>query len=375
MTRTGAAAADRLPERPPISSPPRLQPSDVATAGRRRFAQQPALGLAGLLLVVPVAWLLAFGAGGAESSLLVLGPLVTYALPIIAMVAFWWEDWPGTRLRASWSGWADTLLIAVAAVVLTGVGQAIAGHVDVRGIFDPTPGPGDAPTYPATLPLAAAAFVVMLQLSLVCEGWPLRRLPPLPAGVLAVAISWLAALVLYGALAEVDPPAGSGLAERHGPIAGAELGALLVLIGGWQVWFYVAWRGWPFSAIDRRSVRLLAANAAVIGGGVLTYVLVHDAAGVGAAQITAAAGSFVAAGLLVGMLLEDWLQNRVATLAGILVLAAALELVLQAYAAGQDWGRGSADEWVAHVGLNAIGVSVILHVAIGRRWPLADHQG
>ena len=66
-----------------------------------------------------------------------LGPLVTYSLPLIAMVAFWWEDWPGTRLRASWSGWADTLLIACGAVVLTGVGQAIAGGLDVRALFSP----------------------------------------------------------------------------------------------------------------------------------------------------------------------------------------------------------------------------------------------
>jgi hypothetical protein len=33
--------------------------------------------------------------------------------------------------------------------------------------------------------------------------------------------------------------------------------------------------------------------------------------------------------------------------------------------------RVSADEWVTHVGLNALGVSIVLHVAIGRRWPFA----
>lgn len=45
--------------------------------------------------------------------MLVIGPLVTFALPLIAMVAFWWNDWPGTRLRAEWSGWADTALLPV----------------------------------------------------------------------------------------------------------------------------------------------------------------------------------------------------------------------------------------------------------------------
>jgi hypothetical protein len=43
---------DRLPERPPISAPPELDGSTSLAAERR----QPRLGLAGLLLVVPVAW-------------------------------------------------------------------------------------------------------------------------------------------------------------------------------------------------------------------------------------------------------------------------------------------------------------------------------
>ena len=363
----GGGVPDRLPERPPISAP--------LTPRRERLARQPGLGVAGLALVVPVACLLAVGAGGAEPSLLVLGPLVTFALPVVAMVAFWWEDWPGTRLRPSRSGWADTLLIAVAAVVLTGLGQAVAGGLDPRGIFDPAPGPGHAPTFPATLPLGGAAFVVMLQLTLVCEGWPLRRLPPVPAGMLALAVSWLAALGLYAALAEVRPGAGSGLAPRTGPIPAADLGALLVLIGAWQVWFYVVWRGRPFSRIDDRGLRLAVANAVVIGGGALTYLLAHEVGGVDPADIAAAAGAFVAAGLLLGMLFEDWLQDRLgdlATLGAVVVLAAALALLLWGYAAGRDWTRGSAADWVGHAALNAIGVAVILHVAVGRRWPFPD---
>ena len=254
--------------------------------------------------------------------------------------------------------------------MLTAAGQAIAGRFDLRGIFDPTPGPGDAPTFPATLPLAGAAFVAMLQLSLVCERWPLQRLPRVPAGLIALAVSWVVALVLYAALADVEPPAGAGLAAREGPLGGAELGALLVLAGAWQVLFYVAWQGWPFTAIHGRAARLVAANAAVLGGAGVTYVLAHDAAGVGAARITAVAGAFVAAGLLVGMLLEGWLRNPGTVLAAVLALAAALELALQAYARTRDWTRGSPDEWVAHAGLNAIGVAVILHVGVGRRWPL-----
>jgi hypothetical protein len=90
----------------------------------------------GLSLVLPVALLLALGAGGAEPSLRVLAPLVTFGLPVVAMVAFWWEDWPGTALGPSWSGWADTVLIVVAAVLLTVLGQLVVGHADV-GVVRP----------------------------------------------------------------------------------------------------------------------------------------------------------------------------------------------------------------------------------------------
>jgi hypothetical protein len=78
------------------------------------------------------------------------------------------------------------------------------------------------------------------------------------------------------------------------------------------------------------------------------------------------------------MLLDGWLRTylspgreRLITLAGIVLLATALALLLTAYADGRHFTRASPDEWVSHVALDAIGVSVILHVAIGRRWPFA----
>jgi hypothetical protein len=372
MTVTELAASNTvapLSARPPISAP----------RESRRPAQpsQPALDLRGLLLVVPIATALAVGIGG-DGSTFVLGPLVTYALPLVVMVAFWWEDWPGTRLQASWSGWADTALIAGGAVVLTGIGQVIAGGLDITGLFDPYPGPGHVPTFPATMPLAGAAFVAMLQLTLVGEGWPLRRLPRLPAGLLAVAVSWAVALVVYFALVRVDPPAGSDVIARHGPVPGAELGAALVLIGAWQVLFYVVWRGWPFSTIATRAARLTSAHAVVLGGGILTYVIAHELLGLDTARIAAVAGCFVAAGLLFGMLFDDWLAGlaarveRAALLLATLALSALLAGALSATADALHVAR--ADEWVEHASLNALSTSIILHVAIGRRWPLLRHD-
>src|SRR6266550_1789210 len=145
---------------------------DTLEPQQERLARQPALGVTGLLLVVPVAVLLAFAADGAQGSTILLGPFAVFALAPIAMIAFWWENWPGTRLRPSWSGWVDTLLIAAIAVVMTMIGQLLVGHFDLRGIFSPNPAPNHSPVFPITLPLAGAAFVAIMQLTFVCERWP-----------------------------------------------------------------------------------------------------------------------------------------------------------------------------------------------------------
>jgi hypothetical protein len=363
--------------RPSISAPLELQSRTTRTEQRRRWARQPRLGALGVLLVLPVAALLAVAAGGPESSLLVLGPLVTFGLPVIAMIAFWWDDWPGTTLRVSWSGWADTVLVVVAAIGLTLLGQAVVGgRLDVRAVFDPTAGVRHVPTFPVTMPIAATAFVAMLQLTLVSEGWPLRgRLGRTTAGLAALVVAWMIALLVYVLVLGGRPF--SGAPPTRGLLAGAELGALLTLVGAWQVGVFVLWRGWPAARSARRAVRLVTGNALVLAGAVLTYGLAP--AGVAdSGALSGAAGSFVAAGLIFGMLFEGFLRDRlratterVALFALTVVTAAGLDFGLRAYASPLAWTRGSADDWVTHASLNAIGVGVILHVAIGRRWPFA----
>jgi hypothetical protein len=225
------------------------------------------------------------------------------------------------------------------------------------------------------LPLGAAAFVAMLQLTLVGEGWPLRRFRPLPAGLLAVAASWAVALVVFFVLVRVDPLPGSAVVARHGPVPGADLGAALVLVGAWQVLCYVTWRGWPFTRIRNRAARLTTAHVAVLGGGILTVVLARTLLGLEAGRTAALAGCFIAAGLLFGMLLEGWLRDldprveRVALLLATLAVAALLAVGLFAVAGLLHFTRIDADDWVLHAALNALATSIILHVGIGRRWP------
>jgi hypothetical protein len=100
--------------------------------------------------------------------------------------------------------------------------------------------------------------------------------------------------------------------------------------------------------------------------------------------LSAVAGSLIAAGLVLAVLFEGWLPGRLGRLtssgerfalsACILVLGAALDLLLRAYATHLHWTRAKPPEWVGHATLNAIGVAVILHVAIGRRWPFGGQR-
>lgn len=360
------AGRSRLPERPPLS-----QPRGTGS----RSSHQPALGLLGLLLVIPVAVALAIGAGG-DGSIRLLAPLVTFSLPLVVMIAFWWEDWPGTRLRSSWAGWADTVLIAAGAIVLAGAGQALAGRLDPAALFDPSPGPGHVPTFPATMPLAGLAFVATLEITLVGEGWPLRRLHPLVAGPIVVAIAWAIAIAGYLTVVQIESPSGSAVIARDGPVPGAVLGATLVLIGAWQVLCFVVWRGWPFVTVASRAARLTIAHATVIGGGIVSYLVLRELLGLTPSRIAALSGCFIAAGLLFGMLFEGWLGNlsraveRATLLLATLALAALLAVALHAIATRAMHLRPSAaDDWVGHATLNALALAIILHVAVGRRWP------
>jgi hypothetical protein len=335
------------------------------------------------VVLTPFFFLLALSAGGAQASLEVLGPLTTFALPVVAMIALWWEDWPGSSLRTGWSGLVDTAFGVGGAVVLTGLGQVVVGRLDLPGIFQARPGPGHLATFPATIPLAAAAFSTMLQLTLVCEGWPLRRLGRFRAGLVALAVSWVVAVAAYLLVVNVDALPGAvraatGLRNPGGPIAAAEFGALLIAIGVWQAVLFIALRGWPFHNLRRQWVRLLAGNVTVVAAGWLTYAGLHHLAHSKPSAITAGGGTIIAMTLVVAILFEGWPASRpspglgrVMTLALVALGGFALDRGLAAYAeAADNWTRATVNDWVALAALNFIGGCVILHVAIWRRWPL-----
>jgi hypothetical protein len=223
----------------------------------------------------------------------------------------------------------------------------------------------------------------MLEITFVNEGWPFRRLGRLGGGLAALVVALGIGLLIYALLVDFHPRPGSGLAARSGPIPGAGLGAVLVAIGAWQVITFVVWRGWPFAGIHRRAVRLPAANATVLAAGVLTYVVAHGLGGLEPVVVNTTTGAVVAAGLVVGIQFEGALDRgqspaaqRSEGLLVVLVIAAVLYTALTLTANSLTWtDRLDPQEWVGHVALNALAVSIILHVAIGRRWPFQAAEG
>lgn len=344
---------------------------------------QPWRGLGGLVFAAAAFFILAFSAGGAATSLLVLGPMATFALPAVAVVALWWKDWPGTRLHLPWTGVVNTVLVVVAGVALTVAGQAVTERPDLRAVFLATPGPGVPTTFPATLALAGAVFTAMLQLYFVCERWPLDRLGRVRAGVAALLVSWAVGAAAYFLFVNVsDVPAAAraadGLHDPGGPVPLPDFGAALIVVGVWQAVLFIALRGWPVSLITRRWIRLVTGNVLVVGLGAASYAALHDLAGLAPGAITPICGCVISAALIVELLFEGWPATllspgpkRLLTLGLTAALAVVLDFALSAYAHGVHWTRATPDDWVTTASLSFAGAGIILHVGIGLRWPFA----
>jgi hypothetical protein len=363
------------------TTPSQLQPPAKADLEDGWRAAQPWLGLGGLLLAAAVFFALALGTGSLATSLLILGPISTFALPAVAMIAFWWNDWPGARLTPPWTGLTDTILAAAAAVGLTIAGQAVIERPDVRAVFEAYRGPGLPVTFPATLPLAGAAFAAMLQLSLVCERWPLGGIGRIKSGIAALALCWAigaGAYFLLTSLSYLPAPqrAAAGLHIPGGSIATPDFGAALIAVGVWQAVFFIAWHGWPVSTITRRPLRLLTGNGLVIGLGTLTYLALRDLAHWEPDAITAACGCVISSVLIVAMLFDGWPaallrpgSGRALTLVLTALAALALNRALAAYANSVNWTRATPDDWITTAALSFAGAGIILHTGIGLRWP------
>ncbi|GAA3433595.1 hypothetical protein GCM10018954_031990 [Kutzneria kofuensis] len=336
-----------------------MSPEALAEARRA----QPRRGLLGLLFVIPASVLLAVGWGGPVHSLTVLGPLLTFALPVVAMIAFWWQDWPGSLLTGGWSGLGDTVIVAVGGVLLATVGQALVEGVDLQGIFAPAPG---HPSLSETVPLAVGIFGAILQLTLVGECWPLRGFGRIGSGVAALVLCGVVGYALY-----------SGLVTA-GVVAGESYASWFAALGVWQMVWYVALRGWPFARIRRRGLRLATAHLSVVACGWVSYLFAEHVLGWEPGRIAEVSGAAIGSILVVAMLFEAWPAIRLTEVPGrslvlvlVVVSTAVLSSVLPVVAGSLGVPERQALSWSTHATLNALSLAVILHVAVWRRW-LAD---
>ncbi len=384
-TAAGFAEAPPIAERPVLTTPRHLHSHEFLRREGDRLARHPQLGLVGLVIIVGAFFMLTVGAGGASDSLAILGPISTFALPVIAMIALWWEDWPGSSLRGGLAGLVDTVIILVGAVLLTMLGQIVVGHLDLKGIFEVEPGDNHLASYPATLPVAGLAFTCMIHLTFVWEGWPLRQLGRFRSGAAALTISWVVAVVAYLLLANTDVVSEAdramiGLHNPGGPVGVEELGGWLVTVATFQALFFIGLNGWPFSHYEERAKRLWTGNLAIIGGGWLTYLILHTWLDLTIGKINAIGGCIIAATVIAALLFEGWpsahltpSQGRWVTVGLVSAGAVVLYGLLSLIAGGVDeWTRATSNDFITIAGLNFIAGSVIIHVAIWNRWPLHE---
>jgi hypothetical protein len=117
----------------------------------------------------------------------------------------------------------------------------------------------------------------------------------------------------------------------------------------------------------------------VIGGGAATYLVLRDLANLSPQAIGAACGCVISAGLMVALVFEGWPgallrrpgAGRMVTLVFTAAVAVGLNRALAGYADSVHWVRATANDWVTVAGLAFGAVGIILHVAIGQRWPLS----
>ncbi|MBV9920417.1 MAG: hypothetical protein JOY78_06125 [Pseudonocardia sp.] len=365
-------------------APGQEEPAAEAPPGRAGAAQARA-GLLGLPIVALGFIILGILPGGPQTALETVGPIATFALPVLAASALWWEGWPATRLRQPQAGLVNLVLIIIGGIVLTVLAQAVVGQIDLVGMFTTPPqGSPTFTTWPWTMPLGVLVFVATLQFTFVNEGWPLRRSSRVVGGFLVVLTSWIVGLVVYFLIVNWDllpTPAreGIGLGNPGGPVSGLELLGWLAIVTAFQVLFYIGLGGWPTSYIRNPAARIAAANVFVIGGGWLTWALLAKGLAWETPTIAALGGSVAAAAVLSAILFDNWpafglrdVNARLAlTALQIAVVTAVLFFGLRALGnALQVWDRDPVELWVTVANLNFIAATAITHVAVFHRWPI-----
>jgi hypothetical protein len=380
---TGSVVADQsLADTGPSSASSSLAPS---------WSAQPWSGLVGLAVVLAAGAAVAI-VPGPQQALEVLGPWSTFALPVLAVVALWFGNWPLAGASRAVTGVVLTTGILAVGLVLTLLGQSVVGSpapAYLLGTSDEVAA-GHLVSFPFTVPLAALVFATTLQLTFVCRKWPFTSLGPVAAGLAALGSSWVVGAGLYLVLANWDSVpaparAGIGLRNPGGPVDALDLIAIVLCVVIWQMVIFFLLDGYPISKITSTGGYLVVANVSTVLLGLGTWFILHTIGKLAVPEVSAVAGAVVLGTLVTGLLFEQWPARLVGTssaanrllLIGIAaVVAAVAGFGLHAVAlAVQTWTRDPADLWVAVTALNFLGATVIVHAAVWRRWPVPAAPG
>lgn len=88
--------------------PGQEEPAAEASSAGRVGAAHARTGLLGLAIVAVGFTVLGIVPGGPQTALETVGPIATFALPVLAASALWWEGWPATGCDSRWRAWSTS---------------------------------------------------------------------------------------------------------------------------------------------------------------------------------------------------------------------------------------------------------------------------
>jgi hypothetical protein len=381
-THSGMRTEPEGPQMGPLTAGDAHVSIPVGVPSLSLLGRQPWVGF-GALLMAGIGFFLLGIVFGVLPSLETLAAPTTFWLPVLLVIAAWWHGWPGTALTKSRpvSALINAVIMAVVTLVVTGIFQAIVGKLDLGAIVSPG---GTFPTFPFLVPVSATAFVVMLQLTFVCGRWPLDKMKPIPAGFLALLISWGVALLLYFTVTnwnDIPAPgrAAMGLHNPGGPIAALDYIGWIICLVPYQIIVFQLFAGWPFREYENKFTRIVASNAFVIGAGWLTWLFVTRVLHWASPTIVGVFGMSAVAVNITNMIFEDYPFHhekpgvaRFGLLLNVLGMGFLSFYVLQAIgdALVPKWTNPPLDLWIGVAGLNFIAPVIVFVYFILGRWPL-----
>lgn len=382
-THSGMRTEPEGPQMGPITAgDPHVSIQVAATPFQGLLGRQPWVGF-GALLMVGIGFLLLGIVFGVLPSLETLAVPTTFWLPVLLVMAAWWHGWPGRSLTKSrpLAALVNAIIMAVAALVLTGIFQAIVGKLDLGAIVSHG---GTFPTFPFLVMVAAAAFVAMLQLTFVCGRWPLDKMKPIPAGFCALLICWGVALLLYFTVTNwnnIPPPARAamGLHNPGGPVNALDFIGWLICLVPFQIIFFQVLAGWPFREYENKFTRIVASNAFVIGGGWLMWLFVTRVLHWPTPTIVGVFGMVPVACNVTNMIFEDYPFHhekpgvaRFGLFLNVVGMGFLSFYILQAIgdALVSKWTNPPLNLWIGIAGLNFIAPVIVFVYFILGRWPL-----